>query len=193
VATESSGVCIWFTGRSGGGKSTITRALVPRLEGMGYSVSVLDVVPLLRKRWWERTSEEKLLRKAYVASHIVHHGGVAIAVTVSARSSVREEARAMIGPDRFVEVLVAPPPEVAQQRKAARGRRPRPMKIMRRLIRRLLAVAELRGGEETPVRPPDLEIDSSLEPADDAARRIVAHVVARGIVPRAATAPQRTS
>ena len=193
MTTESSGVCIWFTGPSGGGKSTITRALVPRLEGMGYSVSVLDVVPLLRKRWWETSSEEKLLRKAYVASHIVHHGGVAIAVTVSARASVREQAREMIGPDRFIEVLVAPPPEVAQQRKAARGRRPRPLKVMRRLFRRLLALARPGGGDETPVRPPDLEIDSSLEPADDAARRIVAHVVGRGIVPRSATAPQHTS
>ena len=72
--TESQGVCIWFTGRSGAGKSTITRALLPMLAESRRTVSVLDVVPLLKKRWCERTSEGKLLRKAFVASEIVNEG-----------------------------------------------------------------------------------------------------------------------
>lgn len=184
MGIRPAGVCIWFTGQSGGGKSTITKALVPKLESMGLTVSVLDVIPLLRKRWWEKTSEGKLLRKAYVASEIVHHGGVAVAVTVSARASAREKARQLVGPDRFVEVRVAPPPEVAAQRKAARRRRRRPGKVLRRQIRRVLSVLPGRGGKESvAARPPDLEIDSSVIPPDEAADRIVELLSRKALVP----------
>lgn len=180
---QPAGFCIWFTGQSGGGKTTITRALIPELEEMGFTVSVLDVVPLLRKRWWEKTSEGKLLRKAYVASQIVHHGGVAIAVTVSARSSVREQARQMIGSDHFVEVLVAPPPEVAAARKAARKKKPRLGKRLRRLVRGVLSrLPTRRDDAQGPVRAPDVEIDSAVVPADRAAEVIVAHLGERGLI-----------
>jgi energy-coupling factor transporter ATP-binding protein EcfA2 len=53
---NSPGFCIWFTGRSGGGKSTLTKALVPSLQARGYTVSVLDVIPLFKKNWSERSS-----------------------------------------------------------------------------------------------------------------------------------------
>lgn len=184
MGDRPAGVCIWFTGQSGGGKTTITRQLVPKLEELGATVSVLDVVPLLRRRWWEQSSEGKLLRKAYVASQIVYHGGVAIAVTVSARASVREQARRLIGPHNFVEVRVAPPPEVAAERKAARGRRPKPTKLLRRLVRgaaRRLSGAK--SAEEVPTRPPDLEIDSSVVPPEEAAERILRTLDARGLLP----------
>lgn len=184
IGNRRSGVCIWFTGPSGGGKSTITRSLVPQLEDRGLTVSVLDVVPLLRKRWWEKTSEGKLLRKAYVASQIVRHGGVAISVTVSARASVREEARTMIGPDRFVEVAVTPPPEVAQERKAARPRKPRLSKRLRHLVRGLLSRVPGRGGREAVrVTPADIEIDSSTVPPEEAADRILGLLDERGFLP----------
>jgi adenylylsulfate kinase-like enzyme len=181
--TKPAGVCIWFTGPSGGGKSTITHALVPRLEGLGLTVSVLDVVPLLRKRWWEKTSEGKLLRKAYVASEIVHHGGVVISVTVGARASVRAQAREMIGAERFVEVRVSPPPEVARQRKASRQRRPRLAKRLRRAARGFKAVFLGTKDEEIVGRPPDLEIDSSTVSPDEAADSILTLLNRRGLLP----------
>ena len=184
MESRRTGVCIWFTGQSGGGKSTITRALVPRLEDLGLTVSVLDVVPLLRKRWFEKTSEGKLLRKAYVASQIVTHGGVAIAVTVSARALVREEARLMVGPDRFVEVRVAPPPEVAAERKAARPKKPKLSKRLRRLARSVLSLLPGRGeGAADPGRAPDLEIDSALVPPEVAADQILGLLADRGLIP----------
>jgi len=175
------GVCIWFTGQSGAGKSTITRALVPLLESQGRTVSVLDVVPLLRKRWWESSSEGKLLRKAYVASQIVAHGGVAVAVTVSARPEVREKARDIVGSDRFVEVRVAPPPEVARQRKAARPKRPPLVKRVRRLVRAVIARLSP-GRKDIAVRDPDLVIDSSVVSASDAAEAILRFLVTRGLM-----------
>lgn len=183
MESRQTGVCIWFTGQSGGGKSTITGALVPRLEDLGQTVSVLDVVPLMRKRWFEKTSEGKLLRKAFVASQIVHHGGVAIAVTVSARASVREEARLMVGPDRFLEVRVAPPPEVAAERKAARPKKQKLSKRLRRTARHMLSLVPGRGaGDDNTGRAPDLEIDSAVVSAEEAAERILGLLAERGLI-----------
>lgn len=187
METRPTGVCIWFTGQSGGGKSTITQSLVPRLEAAGMTVSVLDVVPLLRKRWWEKSSEGKLLRKAYVASQIVHHGGVAIAVTVSARASVRQQARQMIGADNFMEIRVAPPPEVAAARKAARPKKQKLSKRLRRLARQALSILPRRAEPEEAGPAPDLVIDSSVTPAEEAADQIMALLAARDLL----TSPAR--
>ena len=97
------GVCIWFTGRSGAGKSTVMRALVPLRWDAGRSVTWRDTVPELAKTWCEGSSRGKLLRKGYVAGEVVRHGGIAVCVTVSARAAVRETVRSMIGPEQFLE------------------------------------------------------------------------------------------
>ncbi len=170
-ASGGRGVCVWFTGRSGAGKSTVAHALVPLLEADGRTVSVLDVVPALRKARGERTSEEKLLRKAFVAREVVRHGGIVVCVTVSARRSARDAAREMVGPESFVEVFVDAPAAVCEARRAARPSRPALRKRVRRRLRHL--VGRLRPGEavsfEEPVAP-DLRVDSTHMAPGDAAR-----------------------
>ncbi len=181
--TDSKGVCIWFTGRSGAGKSTITRALLPLLDESQRTVSVLDVVPLLKKRWCERTSEGKLLRKAFVASEIVKHGGVAICVTVSARSETRRAARQIIGAERFLEVLVEAPPEVARARKSRRKRKPSLLKRTRHTLRRyanLLPFRSQKGYDDATT--PALEIDTMELTAQEGARAIYKLLQERGFI-----------
>lgn len=175
------GVCIWFTGRSGGGKSTATRALVPLLEQRGRIVTVLDVVPLLAKSWCERTSEGKLLRKAFVAGEVVRHGGIAICVTVSARRQVRDAARGIVGADRFLEIYTDIPPHVSAARKAERVKNPPLLKRIRRAVRRIRSP---RGGSDAYEVPttPDLAIDTVTVPPEENARAILDLLVERGFV-----------
>ena len=171
--TDSKGVCIWFTGRSGAGKSTITKALLPFLDESGRTVSVLDMVPLLKKQRCERTSEGKLLRKAFVASEIVKHGGVVICVTVSARHQTREAAREIIGAENFVEVFVDVPPEVARARKAKRTRKPSRIKRGRHALRRYsrnLPFRQDRGYDISVL--PDLTINTMQQTAEEGAQAI---------------------
>lgn len=177
------GVCIWFTGRSGAGKSTVTNALVPLLESAGQTVSVLDVVPELGKKWCEWSSREKLLRKAVVAGEIVKHGGVAICVTVSARREVREQARARIGPESFVEVFVDVPERVSRERKALRGRRPSLRKLAKRVVRGVLnrVRGEKRPSFEIPADP-DVRIDTTRQSPAESARQILAVLADRGLL-----------
>jgi sulfate adenylyltransferase len=177
------GVCLWLTGPSGAGKSTVTRELVPLLAERGRTVSVLDVVPALRKLPCERTSEGKLLRKAFVAGEVAYHGGIAVCVTVSARRRIREEARRMIGSDRFVEVLVDAPEEVVAARKAARGRRPSLAKRTKRMLDPVVARIAFRGHDtyEASVEP-DLRIDTTERTPMEGALAILELLVRRGFV-----------
>jgi len=174
VSTVNEGVCVWLTGRSGSGKSTIARELVGRLEHRGRVVTVLDVVPLLAKRPFERTSEGKLLRKGYVASEIVRHGGAVVCVAVSARRATRERVRAMVGADRFIEVFVDVPSGVAKTRKVARGRRPRLSKRLRRAARRMVGFFRP-GGTRSYEQPeaPDLRVDATRVSPEAGARMIL--------------------
>jgi sulfate adenylyltransferase len=188
--SSGGGVCIWLTGPSGSGKSTVTKALLPLLEKSGRTVSVLDVVDLLRKLPCERTSEGKLLRKAFVAGEVARHGGIAICVTVSARTRVREEARRMIGADRFVEVLVGAPREVIVARKAARGRTPSFAKYAKRALRPVVRRIAFRGRApyEVPVAP-DVRIDTTRRTPTEGAQAIFDLLVERGFV--VAPGPER--
>jgi sulfate adenylyltransferase len=185
------GVCIWLTGRSGSGKSTVTHALLPMLERAGRVVTVLDVVPVLEKQPGERTSEGKLLRKAFVAGEVARHGGIAICVTVSARRETREAAREMVGEDRFLEIHVDPPAELARARKEARGRRPSLAKRAKLLRRRVGTM--VRGSasvsHEAPAAP-DLRIDTGATPAEDGAAAIYGLLVERGFVEDPAVTPR---
>ena len=181
--SNAKGVCIWFTGRSGGGKSTITNQLIPRLEACGRTITLLDVVPLLAKQWCEKTSEGKLLRKGFVASEVVRHGGIAICVTVSARRDTREAVRQIVGPDHFIEVYVDVPPEVALARKAKRPKKQPLIKQARAWLRNILNM--VRSGEtvdyEEPTSP-ELKFDTTSQPPEETAEAIMQLLVDRGFL-----------
>jgi adenylylsulfate kinase-like enzyme len=161
----------------------VTKELLSLLDESGRIVSVLDVVHVLRKMPCERTSEGKLLRKAFVAREVARHGGIAVCVTVSARRRVRGEARRMIGADRFVEVLIAAPEEITAARKAARKRRPPLAKRAKRALGPVVGRIAFPGrdGYEVPVAP-DLRIDTTLRTPAEGARAILDLLLERGFV-----------
>lgn len=178
---EREGVCLWLTGRSGAGKSTVTNELVPMLEDAGRSVTVLDVVPELAKHWAERTSEGKLLRKAFVAREVARHGGIAICVTVSARADVRAKAKDIVGADRFLEIYFDTPPEVSASRKATRTKRTPLIKRVRRLIRRWRPSTGEESSYQVPASP-DLTLDTTKTAPRSNAEALFALLEARGFV-----------
>ena len=181
--TNAKGVCIWFTGRSGAGKSTITNQLIPRLEACGRTITLLDVVPLLAKQWCEKTSEGKLLRKGFVASEVVRHGGIVICVTVSARRETREAVCQMVGPDSFIEVYVEVPQEVALARKAKRAKKRPFIKQVRALLRRILNA--VRPGQTMSYEEPtsaDLTFDATRQPPEETAEAIFQLLIDRGFL-----------
>lgn len=115
------GVCIWFTGLSGAGKSTTAEVLTVLLLEHGRQITVLDgdVVRTHLSKGLGFSKEDRdtnIRRIGYVASDIVRHGGVVICAAVSPYRATRNDVRAMVGGDNYVEVFVDTPLEVCEQR-----------------------------------------------------------------------------
>jgi sulfate adenylyltransferase len=115
------GVCIWFTGFSGAGKSTTADVLTVLLQECGRQVTVLDGdvirLNLCPGLGFSREDRDLNIRRiGFVASEIVRHGGAVVCAAVSPYRSTRNEVRGMIGDDRFVEVFVDTPLEECERR-----------------------------------------------------------------------------
>jgi sulfate adenylyltransferase len=115
------GCCIWLTGFSSAGKSTIAQILTKHIEARYRTVTLLDgdVVRTHLSKGLGFTKQDRdanILRIGFVASEIVRHGGIAIVAAVSPYEQTRNEVRRMIGHDQFVLVHVATPLEVCERR-----------------------------------------------------------------------------
>jgi sulfate adenylyltransferase len=114
------GVCIWFTGLSGAGKSTTAEVLIALLPEHGRQVTLLDgdVVRTHLSKGLGFSKEDRdtnIRRIGFVAAEIVRHGGTVICAAVSPYRSTRNEVRSSM-PDHFVEVFVDTPLEVCEDR-----------------------------------------------------------------------------
>jgi sulfate adenylyltransferase len=173
------GFCLWFTGLSGAGKSTIAEAVMVMLLERGRPVTLLDgdVVRTHLSRGLGFSKEDRdtnIRRIGFVATEIVRHNGAVICAAVSPYESTRNECRAMVGDDRFILVHVDTPLEVCEQRDTkgmyARARR-----------------GELRGFTgiddpyERPVNPEMVLTTTECTPEDNA-RAVVAHLVKLGLL-----------
>jgi sulfate adenylyltransferase len=115
------GLCIWFTGLSGCGKSTIASALIPMLMEHGRQATVLDgdVVRTHLSKGLGFSKDDRdtnILRIGFVAGEIARHNGTVICAAISPYRATRNEARKMAGEDRFIEIWVNTPLEVCEQR-----------------------------------------------------------------------------
>ena len=115
------GVCIWFTGLSGSGKSTTAEVLTVLLLEHGRQVTLLDGdvirTHLSKGLGFSKDDRDTNVRRiGFVASQIVRHGGTVICAAVSPYRSTRNEVRGIVGPDHFVEVFVNTPLEICEAR-----------------------------------------------------------------------------
>lgn len=115
------GFCIWFTGLSGSGKSTIANKLVNMLQEYGKNPTVLDgdVVRTHLSKGLTFSKEDRdtnILRISFVAGEIVRHTGTVICAAISPYRQARREARKMVLEDHFIEVFVDTPLEVCEER-----------------------------------------------------------------------------
>ncbi len=168
------GVCIWFTGLSGAGKSTTAEVLTMLLLEHGRQVTVLDgdVVRTHLSKGLGFSKQDRdinIRRIGFVASEIVRHGGLAICAAVSPYQATRNDVRNMVGQDRFIEVFVDTPIDVCEQRdtkgmyaKARRGE--------------IQSFTGIDDPYEAPLNP-EIVLDTVAHTPEENARRILEHLL----------------
>ena len=171
------GVCLWFTGLSGAGKTATADIVTNMIMEKGRRSTVLDgdVVRTHLSKGLGFSAEDRdtnIRRIGFVAAEVVRHGGIAICAAVSPYIATRNEVREMVGSDKFIEVHVATPLEVAESRdvkgmyaKARRGE--------------IKGFTGIDDPYEEPVNP-EITLDTVKFSAEENANRIVTELEKRG-------------
>ena len=118
--SDDKGYCLWFTGLSGAGKTTITNQLVKELLKRGSKLEVLDgdVVRENLSKGLGFSKEDRdtnIRRIAFVANLLSRNGVPVITAAISPYREIRDEARQMMG-DRFIEIYVKASVETCEER-----------------------------------------------------------------------------
>lgn len=173
------GVCLWFTGLSGSGKSTTAQIVTSLLMERGRQITVLDgdVVRTHLSKGLGFSEEDRntnILRIGFVASEIVRQHGVVVCAAISPYSAARNECRKMVGEDRFVEIFVDTPVEICEERdvkglyaKARRGE--------------ITGFTGVDDPYEAP-RNPEITLDTVTYSPDENAQKIMDYLEAQGMV-----------
>jgi adenylylsulfate kinase len=184
MADSEKGFCLWFTGLSGSGKSTITTHLVKELRRRGSKLEVLDgdVVRENLSKGLGFSKEDRdtnIRRIAFVANLLSRNGVPVITAAISPYKAIRDEARQMMG-DRFIEAYVKVSLEEAERRdvkglyaKARAGE-----------IKEFTGVSD----PYEPPEDPELLIDTESQSPEQSAQQILAYLEERSLIPAAAPA-----
>lgn len=119
--SHKQGVCIWFTGLSGSGKSTTAEVLISMIYEFGRDITLLDgdIVRTHLSKGLGFSKEDRdtnIRRIGFVAAEVVKHGGLAVCAAVSPYRATRNEVRYMMNEGEFIEIFVDTPLEVCEDR-----------------------------------------------------------------------------
>jgi adenylylsulfate kinase len=185
------GFTLWFTGLSGAGKSTLAEALSARMKAMELAHEILDgdVVRTNLSKGLGFSKEDRdtnIRRIGFVANLLTRHGVPVITAAISPYKDIREECRAMIGPDRFIEVHVHAPLDTL----VARDVKGLYKKAIAGEIKNFTGVSDPYEAPENPA----VYVDSSLEKVEDSLEKIWRHLTERGLIgqPKATSPAKKT-
>lgn len=120
-ALGQQGVCVWLTGLSASGKTSIAAALHARLLERGVAASAIDGDVLRRGLcadlgFSEADRQENVRRAAEAAALLVDAGLLVTCALISPSAASRAAARACFPDGRFVECFVACPLHICEAR-----------------------------------------------------------------------------
>ena len=176
------GACIWLTGLSGSGKSTIAVQLEKQLAAKGVRTYILDGDNIrhgLNKNlgFSPEDRTENIRRIGEVAKLFVDAGMLAITAFISPYRGDRDQVRALVPAGDFVEVLVDCPLDVCEGRdvkglyaKARAGQIPE--------------FTGISAPYEAPLKP-ELTLRTATQSVEQSVAQILGSLEGHGVVPRA--------
>jgi adenylyl-sulfate kinase len=174
------GFTVWFTGLSGSGKTTLADMLYDELKHKrGLKVEKLDgdVVRTNLSKGLGFSKEDRdtnIRRIGFVCSLLTRNDVIAIASAISPYRAVRDENRALVGSDRFVEVYCEVPLDVAIERD------------VKGLYKKALS-GEIENftGVSDPYEPPpnpEVAVNSGTESVESSFARIITYLEQNGLI-----------
>jgi len=170
---------VLLTGLSAAGKSTIATALSRRLFDMGKTAIRLDGenvrLGISRDLGFSAQERSENLRRVSEVARLVNNQGLlAIAALAAPKASVRDQARELIGSERYLEIFVDTPIDVCRERDpnglyaaADRG-----------------DIPQFPGVSATYDRPTDMDlrVDTSVQSTAECVDQILALMAERGLL-----------
>jgi len=173
------GAVLWFTGLSGAGKSTIAARVDHGLQQRGRHSYILDGDNLRHGLCKDlgfapEDRAENIRRLGEVARLFVDAGLIVLVAAISPYRRDREQARALVAADRFIEIFVDT--ELAEcERRDPKG------------LYRRARLGEITGfsGIDAPYEvpeAPELRLVAGAAGPDELAAAVLGHLEARGII-----------
>ncbi len=171
------GAVLWFTGLSGSGKSTIANTVDHKLFEMGKHTFVLDGdnirMGLNKNLGFSPEDRTENIRRIGEVSKLYTDAGILVMTAfISPYLEDRDQVRAIMGDDEFIEVLVKASLETCEERDP------------KGLYKKARA-GEIKGftGIDAPYEAPEkpeLVLDSDAKGIDELADEVIAYLEANG-------------
>ena len=109
---KQKGICLWLTGLSGSGKTSIAKTVAKKLHIEGFITKVLDGDNIRlgvnsNLTFSEEDRMENIRRTAEISKLFVDCGIVTLCCLVSPKRNMRERAKEIIGDENFHEIFIA--------------------------------------------------------------------------------------
>jgi adenylylsulfate kinase len=109
---KQKGICLWLTGLSGSGKTSIAKAVAVKLHNKGFITKVLDGDNIrlginMNLSFSVEDRMENVRRTAEISKLFVDCGIVTVCCLVSPKKNMRTLAKEIIGAENFYEIFIA--------------------------------------------------------------------------------------
>lgn len=183
------GFCVFFTGLSGSGKSTIANALAIKLLELGGRTTTILDGDIVRKNlsselgFSKKDRDINIRRIGYVASEIAKHGGIAICAPIAPYDETRKAVRRLIEDQggSFVMAYVSTPLAVCE----SRDRKGLYQKARSGILKEFTGISD---PYEVP-EDADVLLDTEQYTADQLAQQLLLHLEKEGYLPNSEELP----
>ena len=170
--------CLWFTGLSGSGKSTVANLLEKRLHAGGHHTYVLDGDNvrhgLNRDLGFADADRVENIRRVAEVSKLMADAGLIVLVSfISPFRAERRMARDLFTESEFLEIFVDTPIEVCEQRD--------PKGLYKKARQGLIKNFTGLDSDYEPPEHADIRLATAEQPAEISVEKLLAELKRRGI------------